>query len=83
MFLLPAGAVRLRSSSRRSPLLTAAPVRALIDEEISIEGHFLPPHCPVTACARMHCDDGDQWEAFAHYHTDADGTVNCESHWVL
>lgn len=31
----------------------------------------------------MHSEDGDLWEAFAHYNTNADGTVNCESHWVL
>ncbi|XP_029007502.1 peroxisomal succinyl-coenzyme A thioesterase-like [Betta splendens] len=71
-----AGAARWRSSCRPSPLLTAAPSRALIDEQISITGHFLPPHCPVTVCSKMHCDDGDQWEAYAHYTTDADGTVS-------
>uniref|UniRef100_A0A3B4WW16 Bile acid-CoA:amino acid N-acyltransferase-like n=1 Tax=Seriola lalandi dorsalis TaxID=1841481 RepID=A0A3B4WW16_SERLL len=59
-----------------APLLTAAPARALIDEQISIKGRFLPPHCPVTVCARMHSEDDDLWEAFAHYNTNADGTVN-------
>uniref|UniRef100_A0A3B4WQK5 Bile acid-CoA:amino acid N-acyltransferase-like n=1 Tax=Seriola lalandi dorsalis TaxID=1841481 RepID=A0A3B4WQK5_SERLL len=76
IFLLPAGAVRWRSSYRPAPLLTAAPARALIDEQISIKGRFLPPHCPVTVCARMHSEDDDLWEAFAHYNTNADGTVN-------
>ncbi|XP_023279354.1 bile acid-CoA:amino acid N-acyltransferase-like [Seriola lalandi dorsalis] len=70
------GAVRWRSSYRPAPLLTAAPARALIDEQISIKGRFLPPHCPVTVCARMHSEDDDLWEAFAHYNTNADGTVN-------
>nr|XP_020448759.1 bile acid-CoA:amino acid N-acyltransferase-like isoform X3 [Monopterus albus] len=70
------GAVRWRSSYRPSPLLTAAPVRALIDERISIKGTFLPPHCPITLCAQMHSEDGDLWEAFAHYNTNSDGTVN-------
>ncbi|XP_069394178.1 bile acid-CoA:amino acid N-acyltransferase-like [Paralichthys olivaceus] len=70
------GAVRWRSSCRPAPLLTAAPVRALIDEQISIKGHFLPPSSPVTVCARMHSEDGDLWEAFAHYNTNTDGTVN-------
>ncbi|XP_060925224.1 acyl-coenzyme A thioesterase 2, mitochondrial-like [Limanda limanda] len=70
------GAVRWMSSCRPAPVLTAAPVRALIDEQIRIKGHLLPPSSPVTVCARMHSDDGDLWEAFAHYNTNADGTVN-------
>ncbi|XP_037644152.1 peroxisomal succinyl-coenzyme A thioesterase-like [Sebastes umbrosus] len=70
------GGVRWKSSFRQPPLLSAAPVRALIDEPISIKGRFLPPQCPVTVCAQMQSDDGDLWEAFAHYNTDADGTVN-------
>ncbi|XP_072238525.1 bile acid-CoA:amino acid N-acyltransferase-like [Leuresthes tenuis] len=69
------GTVRSKSSIRQAPLLTAAPIRALIDEKISIEARFLPPHFPVTVCARMHCDDGDLWESFAHYNTNASGTV--------
>ncbi|XP_028430956.1 bile acid-CoA:amino acid N-acyltransferase isoform X1 [Perca flavescens] len=68
--------VRWKSSFRQAPVLTAAPVRALIDEQISIKGSFLPPECPITVCAQMHSDDGDLWEAFAHYNTNADGTVN-------
>ncbi|KAM9758966.1 acyl-coenzyme A amino acid N-acyltransferase 1-like isoform 2-T2 [Menidia menidia] len=71
-----AGPVRLKSSFRQAPLLTAAPVRALVDEQISIEGRFLPPHSPVTVCARLHSDDGDLWESFAHYNTNADGTAS-------
>ncbi|KAM9860076.1 peroxisomal succinyl-coenzyme A thioesterase-like [Aulostomus maculatus] len=70
------GAVRWRSSSRPAPVLTATPARALIDERISIRGGFLPPHSPVTVCAQMQSDDGDLWEAFAHYKTNADGTVH-------
>ncbi|KAM6948070.1 bile acid-CoA:amino acid N-acyltransferase-like isoform 1-T1 [Lycodopsis pacificus] len=70
------GGVRWKSSLRPAPLLTATPVRALIDEQISIKGRFLPPQCPVTVCAQMHSDHGDLWEAFAHYNTNADGTVN-------
>ncbi|XP_070708638.1 bile acid-CoA:amino acid N-acyltransferase-like [Pempheris klunzingeri] len=70
------GGVRWNSSCREAPLLTAAPVRGLIDEQISIRGRFLPALCPVTVCAQMHSDDGDLWESFAHYNTNADGTVN-------
>ncbi|XP_047437859.1 bile acid-CoA:amino acid N-acyltransferase-like [Mugil cephalus] len=74
-----AGTVRWRSSVRQAPLLTAVPARALIDEQISIEGRFLPPHSPVTLWARMHSEDGDLWEAFAHYNTNAKGTVSLTS----
>ncbi|KAM7006184.1 bile acid-CoA:amino acid N-acyltransferase-like [Tautogolabrus adspersus] len=70
------GGIRWRSSYRLAPILTASPVRALIDEKISIKGSFLPPHCAVTLCARMHCEDGDLWESFAHFNTKADGTVH-------
>lgn len=78
MSLILVGAVRWSSSYRPAPLLTAAPVRALIDEQTSIKGQFLPPRSPVTVCARMHNEDGDLWEAFAHYNTNANGTFNCE-----
>ncbi|XP_042262565.1 bile acid-CoA:amino acid N-acyltransferase-like isoform X1 [Thunnus maccoyii] len=71
-----AGAVRWRSSYRQAPVLTATPARALIDEHISVKGRFLTPHCPVTVCAQMHSEDGDLWESFAHYNTNADGTIN-------
>ncbi|XP_034388940.1 bile acid-CoA:amino acid N-acyltransferase-like [Cyclopterus lumpus] len=70
------GGVRWESSFRTAPMLTATPLRALMDEQISIIGRFLTPQCPVTVCAQMHSDDGDLWEAFAHYNTNADGTVN-------
>uniref|UniRef100_A0A3Q3AW36 Acyl-CoA thioester hydrolase/bile acid-CoA amino acid N-acetyltransferase domain-containing protein n=1 Tax=Kryptolebias marmoratus TaxID=37003 RepID=A0A3Q3AW36_KRYMA len=62
-----------------APVLTAAPARALIDEQISIRGGFLPPHCPVTVWARMHSDEGDLWEAFAHYNTNASGAFSLSS----
>ncbi|XP_058487191.1 bile acid-CoA:amino acid N-acyltransferase-like [Solea solea] len=70
------GAVQWMSRNRPAPLLTAAPVRAIVDEPISIKGQFLPPYSPVTLCARLYCEDGDLWEASAHYNTKADGTVN-------
>lgn len=71
-------AVRWKSNFRQAPLLSAAPTRVLIDEQISIQGNFLPPHVPITAYAQMRCEDNDLWESFAHYHTDAHGTVNRE-----
>ncbi|XP_029989732.1 peroxisomal succinyl-coenzyme A thioesterase-like isoform X2 [Sphaeramia orbicularis] len=71
--------VRWSSGLNRPPLLSAAPARALMDEQIIIKGRFLPPHCPVTVCAQLHSDDGDLWQSFAHYNTNADGTVNLAS----
>ncbi|XP_069012590.1 bile acid-CoA:amino acid N-acyltransferase-like isoform X1 [Embiotoca jacksoni] len=73
------GAARWKSSAQQAPLLTAAPVRALVDEQISVKGSFLPPHTPVTVCARMHSEDGDLWESFAHYNTNQSGNVNLTS----
>ncbi|XP_026163891.1 bile acid-CoA:amino acid N-acyltransferase-like isoform X3 [Mastacembelus armatus] len=70
------GTARCRSSYRPAPLLSASPVRALVDEQIIIKGDFLPSHCPVTVCSRLCSEDGDVWEAFAHYNTNADGTIN-------
>ncbi|XP_053172457.1 peroxisomal succinyl-coenzyme A thioesterase-like [Scomber japonicus] len=70
------GAVRWRSSYKQAPVLTATPDRALIDQPISVKGRFLTPHSPVTVCAQMHSEDEDLWEAFAHYNTNADGTVD-------
>lgn len=70
------GGVKWMSSTRPAPLLTATPARALIDEQIRIKGAFLPPHSQVTVCARMRCEDGDQWESFAHFNTASDGTIN-------
>uniref|UniRef100_A0A3B3TUJ1 Bile acid-CoA:amino acid N-acyltransferase-like n=1 Tax=Poecilia latipinna TaxID=48699 RepID=A0A3B3TUJ1_9TELE len=72
----PAGKVRWKSNTRPAPVLTAAPVRALVDEQVSIRGHFLPLHCPVTLHARMHSDEGDLWESFAHYNADERGTFS-------
>uniref|UniRef100_A0A3P9PDA8 Acyl-CoA thioester hydrolase/bile acid-CoA amino acid N-acetyltransferase domain-containing protein n=1 Tax=Poecilia reticulata TaxID=8081 RepID=A0A3P9PDA8_POERE len=64
------------SNTRPAPVLTAAPVRALVDEQVGIRGHFLPPRCPVTLHARMHSDEGDLWESFAHYNADERGTFS-------
>ncbi|XP_063331059.1 peroxisomal succinyl-coenzyme A thioesterase-like [Pelmatolapia mariae] len=73
------GEVRRKSSFRQKPLLTAAPVRALIDEQISIKGRFLSQNYPVTVCAQMHSEEGDLWEAFAHYTTNASSSINLTS----
>lgn len=68
--------VRVRWSSRHIPVLTAEPIRALIDEEIRIRARLLPPLSPVTLWTQMYCEDGDLWQSYAHYNTDSHGTVN-------
>ncbi|XP_074533290.1 bile acid-CoA:amino acid N-acyltransferase-like [Halichoeres trimaculatus] len=75
LFLALGGALWM-SSSRPAPLLTASPVRALIDEQINIRGCFLPPNRPVTVCTQMLCEDGDLWESFSHYVAKEDGTID-------
>lgn len=77
-FFRAVGGLRWRSSYSPAPSITASPVRALIDEQVNIKARFLPPHSPVTVCAQMHSDEDDPWEAFAHYNTNADGTISCE-----
>ncbi|XP_077429723.1 bile acid-CoA:amino acid N-acyltransferase-like [Vanacampus margaritifer] len=67
---------RWSTTSRAAPVLTATPARGLADDPISIKARFLPPHHPVTLCTQMRSEDGDLWEAFGHYNTGADGTVN-------
>ncbi|KAM9409542.1 bile acid-CoA:amino acid N-acyltransferase-like isoform 1-T2 [Pholidichthys leucotaenia] len=71
--------VRRKSSIRQAPLLTASPVRALMDEQICIKGRFLPPLSPITVYAQMHSEDGDLWESFAHYNTNSSGSINLTS----
>ncbi|XP_057701468.1 bile acid-CoA:amino acid N-acyltransferase-like isoform X1 [Corythoichthys intestinalis] len=68
-------AIRRKTGSTLVPVLTAAPTRGLVDEQIGIKADFLPPRHPVTLCAQMRSEDGDLWEAFGHYNTSADGTV--------
>ncbi|CAB1315191.1 unnamed protein product [Coregonus sp. 'balchen'] len=64
------GPVRWKTYCSPAPFLTATPTRALIDEPITLEGHHLPPHSPITVRAYMHNEDGDLWEALSHYNTD-------------
>uniref|UniRef100_A0A3P9HRJ3 Acyl-CoA thioesterase 19 n=1 Tax=Oryzias latipes TaxID=8090 RepID=A0A3P9HRJ3_ORYLA len=66
-------AVRV-SSIRPAPLLTATPVRTLVDEQTCIKASFLPSNHPVTVCARMRSDEGDLWQSFAHYNSNSRGT---------
>ncbi|XP_072308876.1 acyl-coenzyme A thioesterase 1-like [Eucyclogobius newberryi] len=70
--------VRLRRSSslRPGPLLTSDPCRALMDEKMVIKGRFLPPRAPVTLCTQLYSEEGDLWQAHAHYNTDPQGSVD-------
>lgn len=66
------GGLRWRSSSSPAPSITATPVRTLIDEQ-------------TLSCDRVRTHAQRWWdlrEAFAHYKTNADGTVSCEWHSV-
>ncbi|KAF6735730.1 Acyl-coenzyme A thioesterase 2, mitochondrial [Oryzias melastigma] len=73
------GSMRWESSTRPAPLLTATPVRTLVDEQTCIKASFLPSNHPVTVCARMRSDEGDLWQSFAHYNTNSSGMFNLNS----
>ncbi|XP_060714747.1 acyl-coenzyme A amino acid N-acyltransferase 2-like [Tachysurus vachellii] len=74
------GPVRWTATCRPAPLLKATPSRALIDELITIEAHYLPQNTPVTMRAQMTCEDGYLWQSIAHFHSDEDGVVNLTKH---
>ncbi|XP_053723043.1 peroxisomal succinyl-coenzyme A thioesterase-like [Synchiropus splendidus] len=73
---LPLGFIRWHSGSSPAPFLSASPARALVDESVTIRADFLPPHRPVTLRSRLRSEDGDLWEAFAHYTSDSRGAVD-------
>ncbi|XP_051931503.1 peroxisomal succinyl-coenzyme A thioesterase-like isoform X1 [Hippocampus zosterae] len=75
-WLHSAVAMHSRTSTSPAPALTVTPARGLVDDPISIKAGFMPPNHPVTLCAQMRSENGDLWEAFGHYNTSADGTVN-------
>ncbi|XP_030628492.1 peroxisomal succinyl-coenzyme A thioesterase-like [Chanos chanos] len=59
-----------------SPLISVQPSRALVDEKITITVRNLPPKQKVTLHSLHQSEDKDFWEAFGHYISDEDGTVN-------
>ncbi|XP_067093996.1 bile acid-CoA:amino acid N-acyltransferase-like isoform X3 [Osmerus mordax] len=67
---------RWGSNCRPAPLLTISPTRSLIDDEVTIEGRYLPPFCRITMRACLQSEDGDLWETHSHYNTDKNGRVN-------
>ncbi|XP_029910126.1 peroxisomal succinyl-coenzyme A thioesterase-like [Myripristis murdjan] len=57
-------------------LLSVQPSRALVDEKFSVRVQNALPAQWLTVHALLHSEDGDDWEAFGHYVTDAGGDVN-------
>uniref|UniRef100_A0A8B9LXH6 Acyl-CoA thioesterase 4 n=1 Tax=Astyanax mexicanus TaxID=7994 RepID=A0A8B9LXH6_ASTMX len=60
---------------RHCPLLSVRPLRCLVDEKFEVVVQFLLPSQPVTLHALLQSEDGDFWEAFGHYKSDASGSV--------
>uniref|UniRef100_A0A8C8BVD2 Acyl-coenzyme A thioesterase 4-like n=1 Tax=Oncorhynchus tshawytscha TaxID=74940 RepID=A0A8C8BVD2_ONCTS len=59
-----------------SPMFLLHPSRGLIDEKFSLIVQNLSQIQDITLHALIHSDDGDYWEAFGHYVSDATGFVN-------
>lgn len=62
------------------PLLTVTPSRALVDEKFEVVVRQLRSGQGVTLHALHQSEDGDFWEAFGHYVSDAQGTVTAAEH---
>lgn len=56
--------------------LSVQPSRALMDEKFHVLVQNAPFGFQLTIHALHRCEDGHSWEAFAHYITNATGTVN-------
>ncbi|XP_077401062.1 peroxisomal succinyl-coenzyme A thioesterase-like [Vanacampus margaritifer] len=62
------------------PILSVAPRRALVDEQLGVQVHNLPPGAPVTLRCLHQSEDKDVWEAYGHYMSDATGAVSVADH---
>ncbi|XP_062848309.1 peroxisomal succinyl-coenzyme A thioesterase-like isoform X1 [Trichomycterus rosablanca] len=58
-----------------SPILSVHPLRCLVDEMFEVEVKHLPPAHQCTLHSLIHSEDGDFWEAYGHYISDASGTA--------
>ncbi|XP_076863383.1 acyl-CoA thioesterase 19 [Brachyhypopomus gauderio] len=58
------------------PLLSAGPLRGMMDESLYVEVQCVRPGLQVTVHALVLSEDGDVWEAFGHYVSDASGSVH-------
>ncbi|XP_041795833.1 peroxisomal succinyl-coenzyme A thioesterase-like [Chelmon rostratus] len=56
--------------------LSVQPSRGLVDEKFIVLVQNTPPGFPLTIHSLHKCEDGHSWEAFAHYTTNATGSVN-------
>ncbi|XP_061629973.1 bile acid-CoA:amino acid N-acyltransferase-like isoform X3 [Phyllopteryx taeniolatus] len=56
--------------------LSVSPSRGLVDEKLAILVKSAPPGARLTLRAFHQCENGHGWEAFAHYLTDAAGSLN-------
>uniref|UniRef100_A0A8C8BQ81 Uncharacterized protein n=1 Tax=Oncorhynchus tshawytscha TaxID=74940 RepID=A0A8C8BQ81_ONCTS len=66
----------VRTTRATSPMFLLHPSRGLIDEKFSLIVQNLSQIQDITLHALIHSDDGDYWEAFGHYVSDATGFVN-------
>ncbi|KAM4618597.1 peroxisomal succinyl-coenzyme A thioesterase-like [Polymixia lowei] len=57
-------------------LLSVHPSRGLLDEKLTVLVRNAPPLQQLTLHAGLRSEDGDYWEAFGHYTSDAAGAVN-------
>uniref|UniRef100_A0A672YD03 Acyl-CoA thioesterase 19 n=1 Tax=Sphaeramia orbicularis TaxID=375764 RepID=A0A672YD03_9TELE len=62
--------------AKELPLNLIYPSRGLVDEKFTVLVQKAPPGFQMTIRALHQCEDGNGWEAFAHYTADACGTVN-------
>ncbi|KAJ3596386.1 hypothetical protein NHX12_002793 [Muraenolepis orangiensis] len=61
------------------PLLSVHPCRGMVDEKLSVLVQNAPAVQELTLHALLRSEDGDDWEAFGHYTSDAAGAVDvCE-----
>ncbi|XP_013885522.1 acyl-coenzyme A thioesterase 4 [Austrofundulus limnaeus] len=63
--------------------LSVQPIRALVDEKFVILVQNALPGSKITIHALHRCEDGQHWQAFAHYVADTTGAVNVSEDFSL
>lgn len=56
--------------------LSARPTRGLMDEKMTLMVHNSPPGFMLTVRSHHQCEEGNSWEAFGHYVSDASGAID-------
>lgn len=74
LFAFPARRLSIKAQTVR-PILSVAPIRAMVDEKFKVLVENLPPASPVTIHSLHQSEDQDYWEAYGHYISDHRGTV--------